>query len=361
MNRRLSFLACALLVTCSLRLAADELPQKIAPDNDSIALQGAWTDDFKGSWTGIGFKVRTDADAMNILMQDYAPGGLHGDAEDDYRNNYLNIRIDDEVPTAIALQKGQTRYAVSGFDGKPHTVTVFRRTEPLFKPIQFLGLELPVGAQLLPPPPMSDVRLQVIGDSISCGYGNETDGIKAPFRPATENGELTYWAIAGRELGADVRCAAWSGKGVLRDRNNNLHGQLPEIWRQALPETGEPERAGTAWVPTIVVINLGTNDSAKGIPPKDDYIAAYQALIDDIRSTAPEAKIFCVFGPMIYTPKHSEILAYLNEIAANNQQVYVVKLTNEFGMQGVGAHWHPNVKSNQAMAKQLLTAIEATQ
>lgn len=337
--------------------AADELPQKIEPGNPKIAMQGAWTDDFRGAWTGIGFKVRTDASEMNILMKDFAPGGAHPQVEGGFKNNYLNVRIDDREPQVLALQKGQTRYAVEGLDGQPHTVTVFRRTEPLFQPIQFLGLELPAGAELMDPPAQAEVRMQVIGDSISCGYGNETEGVKSPFSHPTENGELTYWAIAARELDADVRCAAWSGKGVLRDRKNNRDGQLPEIWRKALPWKGVAEREDAEWTPTLVVINLGTNDTAKGIPPKEDFIAAYQSLIDDIRSTAPDAKIFMCFGPMIQEQKHGEILDNLNELAADNSEAYVVKLRNEYGMQGVGAHWHPNVKSNQAMAKQLLAAI----
>ncbi len=343
------------LLLAALNLHAGELPQKVAPDSESIALQGAWTEDFQTAWTGAGFKVRTDAPEMNILMEDFAPGGAH--PKGGFKNNYLNVRIDDQEPTVIALQKGETRYAVPGLDGQPHTVTVFRRTEPLFRPIKFLGLELPAGGKLLDPPAPADIRIQVIGDSISCGYGNETEGVKAPFSQPTENGELTYWALAARELGADIRCAAWSGRGVLRDRKGNKDNQLPEIWRMAEPNSGQPERAAGKWTPTIVVINLGTNDTALGIPEKSKFTAAYQALIDDIRSTAPNADIYTCFGPMISEQKHGDILAYLNDLAAANQRVYVVKLNNIYGMQGVGAHWHPNVKSNQHMATELLAAI----
>lgn len=356
MKRSPLFLILALVATTHA-FAASELPVKIAPDNPKIGLRGAWTDDFRGAWTGIGFRVRTDAPAMNILMEDFAPGGAHGQVEGGFKNNYLNVRIDGGEPHVIALQKGETRYAVPGLDGKPHTITVFRRTEPLFKPIKFLGLELPAGATLMDPPAQSAVRMQVIGDSISAGYGNETEGPKSPFAHPTENGGMTYWAIAARELTADVRCSAWSGKGVLQDRNGNKSGQLPEIWRQALPEQGVPERAGVNWVPTIVVINLGTNDTAKGMPPQADFKKAYQALIDDVRSTAPDAQIFMCYGPMINKSKYGEVLTVLNELAAENKETFVVDLNNPFGIQGAGAHWHPNVKANVEMAKQLLAAI----
>lgn len=357
MNRRLPLLFLSLFALLLRAEAVSELPQKISPDSAKIALQGAWTDDFRGVWTGIGFKVRTDAKEMNLLFEDFAPGGAHPQVEGGFKNNYLNVRIDDQEPQVIALQKGETRYAVEGLDGKPHTITVFRRTEPLFQPIKFLGLELPAGAQLMDPPAQAPVRMQVIGDSISCGYGNETEGPKSPFSHPTENGEMTYWAIAAKELGADVRCAAWSGKGVLRDRKGNLDGQLPEIWRTALPEKGVAERSGAQWTPTLVVINLGTNDTAQGIPEKAEFIKAYQKLIDDIRSTAPQAKIFMCFGPMINEQKHGAILEYLEELAKDNQQAYVVELTNPYGVQGVGAHWHPNVKANQHMATELVAAI----
>jgi len=357
MIRLLNFVAIGLVFSAGA--AAAELPTKIAPGDPKIQLQGAWTATFDAAWTGTGLRFSTDAVKVNLLMHDHAPGGEHPVKGN--RNNYLAIQIDDGEPHVLSLEKDVERYPIPGLDGQPHTVTIFKRTEPLFRHITFKGLELPEGQTLLDPPAPAKVRLQVIGDSISAGYGNEGAGVKDTFKHCEQNGWMTYWAIAGRKLGADVRCAAWSGKGAYRDRQNNTDEQLPEIWRLALPYAGHhvPERDDADWIPTLVVINLGTNDLAKGMPEEEDFITAYRGLIADVRKDAPDVPIYCVFGPMISQKSHGQMLEYLQTIAADDPNTHVIRLHNEHGMAGFGAHWHPTVLSHQSMADQLLKAIEA--
>ncbi|MFW6155008.1 MAG: GDSL-type esterase/lipase family protein [Planctomycetota bacterium] len=350
-----------LIIACLAGAAPGEpLPTRIEPGADKIQLLGAWTEDFRAAWTGTGLRFRTDATAANLLMRDHAPGGAHPNKGN--RNNYLAIQIDDGEPAVLSLERGVERYPIAGLDGRPHTVTVFKRTEPLFGPITFKGLELPAGAALLDPPPPAKVRMQVIGDSISAGYGNEAGGPKVSFKHCEENGWMTYWAIAARRLGTDGRCAAWSGLGVYRDRKGNTTGQLPDLWRLALPgkETA-PERDGAAWRPTLVVINLGTNDIARGIPDAKAFTDAYRRLIADVRTTSPDATIYCVFGPMITPTQHGAIRTCLETIAADDDRIHVVDLTNPHGLDGAGSHWHPNVRAHTTMAGQLLEAIRATQ
>ena len=133
---------------------------------------------------------------------------------------------------------------------------------------------------------------------------------------------------------------------------------MQQTWGLALPGRQQaPERDGVKWQPTHVVINLGTNDIAQGIPEKEDFVKAYRGLIADVRRDAPRAPIYCVFGPMINVKKHGAILDWLREIAADDARIHVVRLRNEHGMQGVGASWHPNVRSQQSMANQLVQAM----
>lgn len=356
-----SILLSFLLGLCLCFVAAgEELPTRVPPGSAKIQLRGAWTRGFEAAWTGVGLRFRTDAARASLLMKDHAPGGPH--PEEGNRNNYLAIRIDDGPAHVVSLEKGVERYAVPGLDGRPHTVTVFKRTEPLFGHVTFKGLELPENESLLDPPDRSDIRIQVIGDSISAGYGNEAAGPNDSFKPCQENGWMTYWAIAARRLGADVRCAAWSGRGVCRDRRGKTTGQLPQIWRLALPgKPRKPERPDVDWQPTMAIINLGTNDVARGIPAEEAFLEAYRSLIADIRSEARRPAIYCFFGPMIGEEKHGAIRGYLEKLAEGDDRIHVVTLRNEHGLEGVGSHWHPNVRSHESMARQLLEAIRATQ
>lgn len=49
------------------------------------------------------------------------------------------------------------------------------------------------------------------GDSISAGYGNECRSEREHYTPRTQNAFMSYGAIAGRSVGAEVRIVAWSG------------------------------------------------------------------------------------------------------------------------------------------------------
>ncbi len=70
----------------------------------------------------------------------------------------------------------------------------------------------------------------MIGDSISCGYGNEGKSQNEHFSPDTENARDAYGAIAARRLGADYACVAWSGRKMWPDNT------VPEIYDRALPQ-----------------------------------------------------------------------------------------------------------------------------
>ena len=57
--------------------------------------------------------------------------------------------------------------------------------------------------------------MEVIGDSISCGYGNEAANEHEHFSPTTENAYFSYGAIAARAFNADYTCIAWKWEKVV--------------------------------------------------------------------------------------------------------------------------------------------------
>jgi hypothetical protein len=65
--------------------------------------------------------------------------------------------------------------------------------------------------------------LEFIGNSITCGYGNEgVNGGK--FGPTTENHYLTYAAITSRNFNARHLAVCKSGIGIYRNYNGPLSG-----------------------------------------------------------------------------------------------------------------------------------------
>ncbi len=70
-----------------------------------------------------------------------------------------------------------------------HAVQLVKRTEAHTGVFQVLGVQLEQAAELLPPNKV-DRRVEVIGDSISCGYGNEAANQNQHYTPDTQNGYL---------------------------------------------------------------------------------------------------------------------------------------------------------------------------
>ncbi|MBX3259142.1 MAG: hypothetical protein KF782_05580 [Labilithrix sp.] len=207
----------------------------------------------------------------------------------------------------------QEAYDVDGLDpSRPHEVTIYKNTEAQKGSIVFKGFELNGGTLL--PPTRRARRMEFIGDSIVCGYGNEGKNATCPFEikvrdakdaqgnpildangnpvaitvPITENQFLSFTSLTARELDADAVTICWSGKGVYknykerfkRDPQTNeivpdddTFTTVPELWET---RTIASDFEGFKWdfstekpeeVPQVVFISLGTNDFSRDTLP----------------------------------------------------------------------------------------------
>ena len=72
-------------------------------------------------------------------------------------------------------------------------------------------------------------KIEVIGDSISVGYG--LDGTNPCTNTAAlEDNPKTYAALAANALGADYRIVAWSGEGLVRNIATDTRPLMPELY-----------------------------------------------------------------------------------------------------------------------------------
>src|SRR3954452_1009004 len=127
--------------------------------------------------------------------------------------SYFDVRIDGKLqPTVLATTADKKDYPLAANLGPgPHELSVFRRNEARDGATTFLGLILDsAGGALLPPPPPATRRLEIIGDSTTCGYGVEGRNTNCPFSPATENYDVTYGPVTARAVGADLVTIAWT-------------------------------------------------------------------------------------------------------------------------------------------------------
>jgi lysophospholipase L1-like esterase len=200
----------------------------------------------------------------------------------------------------------------------------------------------------------------VIGDSITCGYGNEGPNMDCHYSPDTENHSLSYSAVAARALAAELVTIAWSGKGIVYNYDTDTNDPLPALYDRTIPN-----EADSTWdfsvLPDAVLINLGTNDfSTDGDPSPELFHERYTAFLEHIRAKYADALILCTVGPML---SGDDLVAARSGIAAavqarndaGDQQVQAWELN--IANDAPGCDWHPSVATHQAMADALVAKL----
>ncbi|HNX59441.1 MAG TPA: SGNH/GDSL hydrolase family protein, partial [Spirochaetota bacterium] len=138
---------------------------------------------------------------------------------------------------------------------------------------------------------------EFVGDSITCGYGNEAKGSDETFDPETENAYLTYASLCARKCFCECATICYSGKGIMRDYSGNTFEPMTELYGRVYPQ--KKARFATERPADLAVINLGTNDFATGAPDEERFVAGYVNLISQIRRNSPHAPIVILDGPVM--------------------------------------------------------------
>ncbi|MGC1376896.1 MAG: cellulose binding domain-containing protein [Anaerolineales bacterium] len=279
-------------------------------------------------------------------------------------DNWYTVVIDGVVqpPLHVSSDVGGSVTLASGLAAGNHTIEFVRRTEAWVGDVQFRGFTVD-GGQLLAPPTPSARRIEFIGDSITCGYGNEGTSASQHFTTQNENAYLAYGSVAARALGADQFTIAWSGTGVIRNYDGSTTGLMPARYSQILPYDTTTLWNPSQWVPHVVVINLGTNDFASSIPDKTAFTTGYSNFVTKIRSQYPTAHIYLALGPMLSYDSLTSARDYITTVvnafnAAGDTKVHFIEFPMQDGSLGYGEDYHPTVAEDAAMANQLITQIK---
>ncbi|EIP99085.1 hypothetical protein OpiT1DRAFT_03589 [Opitutaceae bacterium TAV1] len=278
--------------------------------------------------------------------------------------NHWQVVIDGQPASVLALEAGEKEYLLANnLPPGQHTIELVKRTEASQGATQLVSFRIDDTEKLLPTPARSR-RIEVIGDSISCGYGNEAASKEEKFTPATENGWLAYGAVAARAVDADYTCIAWAGKRLWPGNS------IIDLYDQTAPTvTSAKWDFASVPAPAAVVINLGTNEfNDQKNPNEAGWTTAYLRFIREIRTRYPETLVYCTVGPMLSNwpgdrkPRET-ILGYLAKVveqasAAGGPPVRLIDFGTQYQHHGIGASWHPSVKTHSLMAEKLTAALK---
>ena len=308
-------------------------------------------DDASFAWSGSGVIANFSGSSVAVRLA----GGQQ-----------YTVLIDGMLQPKLTSTGGLDALA-SGLADGPHTVEIYRRTEANQGESRFQGFDF-AGGQLLAPPAPAERRIEIVGDSITAGYGDEGADMTCSFSPDTENHYLTYGALSARALGAELSTVAWSGKGVVcnyGDDATSCSDPLPPYYDRTLPARADSRWDFGRWQPQAVVINLGTNDFSTAVDPtQDQFEQALGALIERVRAVYPDALILATVGPLLTGADLATARMYIANVVkqrndAGDAKIQTFELAPTNPADGYGCDWHPSVKTHQVMADALTAKLRA--
>jgi hypothetical protein len=233
---------------------------------------------------------------------------------------------------------------------------VWRRTEAFYNPTEFIGLSgFGAGGMLLAPAPAPSRRIEIIGDSISAGFGIEgTDPCTGT--EANENNYLAYGSVAARAVGADLSTIAWSGIGMYRNYNEAVPvtPTMPQRYDFAIPTDTSTTWDFSRYQPQAIVINLTSNDFSTNGDPGQPYVDAFVNFVNRLRTRYPTAYLFCVVEWSTSDVRVNQVVATVKAAGDTRIESFDIRpFANGAACQG-----HPNVAAGQAMGTALAAELQ---
>ena len=336
----------------------------ISPDDPLIQYTGriSFTNPARPTWNFPGVQIVAAFEGTSLRMMAKPRSGYFMaqiDRAEPFKVAFRGER-DSVVTLATALPDGQhsvrLMYIIEGFEFFP----------------EFWGFILDMGKSLVTPPALPSRKIEFIGNSITCGYGNEGVKKEEHFEYETENHYYSYASITARSLDAQHWVVARSGIGAYRNYDGPKTGNPESNMLAQYEYTGyaydpklrqEPTFLKEKWdfsryQPDLVCINLGTNDLSTPNYDLSLLKQNYQKLLKMVREHNPKAKIVLLTGSMLYNEELKLAKQLLDELAAEakkagDKEVYRFDMNHIDGERYYGNDWHPNIYQDEKMASEL--------
>jgi len=332
---------------------------KTDPDNVTFA------------FPGVSIKAKFEGTSIDAILTEYGSGSVT-------TTNYFNVIIDGGTPTVLKLSQSIKVYNLAtGLSDGVHTVELFKRTESNVGIVVFKGFILDSGKKLLLPDALPKRRIEFIGNSITCGYGNDLS-TNSPnnyhFTSANENNYKAWGAVAARTLNAQYSCVAYSGRGLYQNNTGSKSGTLPLIYDNIIADNSSTSWNHYNYTPDVLVINLGTNDfAAETSSPTTNkvdsasFVKTYVDFVTKLRGYYPNASFVLCVGTMMGDSypaglnQWTRIQKYVSSVSSyfkanGDSKVFYLKLEPQSAP--YGEDWHPTAATDIIMANALTSFID---
>ncbi|MBQ7131479.1 MAG: hypothetical protein IJO29_02815 [Oscillospiraceae bacterium] len=337
-----------------------------AATTDYVKLQGRNYIDGDITWL-----VQSGSAAEFIVTANSAEVELAGNigigSSVDYQPRYA-VYVDDELLTDATLgTESLTVPLWQGDTSRTGKVKVILLSEAMYGGVGVRSINVSSSAAV-PVRPMAanDLRIEFIGDSITCAYGVEGASSSESFKTTTENFTKSYAYLTAKQLNADYSVCSYSGHGIVSGYSSgdkNADSLIPDYYEITSKHYSQPWDF-TALPSDVVVINLGTNDinyvTADSESRSDEFVQGYIDFLTSVRKNNPDAYIICTLGTMggndSICPLIEQAVTQFKSETGEERIMYYESITQSQA-DGYGSDWHPSPVTQQNSAYVLADKI----
>ncbi len=336
--------------------------QLYAPDHGNIRYSGRVDFMDKREPVLIGsasfVEMSFQGDSCQVLLRKLNPENEH---------NYISLELDGEdlgrTKIGSTIFEALTIHAENISDR--HILKIFKATEAQNNYIAFGGIFCESLTEL---PPLHGKKIEFIGNSITCGMGNDLTNIPCDSGLWYDQ-HNAYWAygpIVARELNTQFLLSSVSGIGIYRNWNS-LRPAMPEVFENMYLNTDETRKWDfNSYTPDLVSICLGTNDMSLGDGIQErlpfdsaEYVSGYIDFVKVIYSKYPDTQVCLLTSPMIHDEQGMllkgclmAVQEIIDEEYSDRNPVAVFEFPSEIVPHGCS--YHPNINDHKQIAAYLV-------
>lgn len=351
--------------------SVSEIPQLFSqkvylPDDKAVKPIGrtVYSEDerwFSMSGSGVEFTTRAKGICLTFLTD--PKSGT-------YYNHLPRVAVfaDNTLLYDNCLDENETLVYIdlSGFNHRC-TISVVKLSESMYSSMG-LGKIITCDGKIQPAKEKK-LKIEFIGDSITSGFGIDEKRQNASFSTKTENFAKTYAYLTAKTLNADYSAVSFAGYGVVSGYTTGGRREDTTIFRyyenaltncKAIDSNLAENWQFTAFVPNIVVINLGSNDSTYCVTStrRKEFIDEYKRLIELVRSKYENAYILCILGDVnnsLYPSIQTAVDEYSQDTA--DSKISCEKIEFNMDENDIVIEGHPGEMSNKSAAYDLVKII----
>ncbi len=331
----------------------------ISPFDSAVRINGRFAKEAgiaRASFSGVEFTIAFEGTEASVLLK--SPG------------NVFSVILDGKQlpPLDLSANANEKHLIAKNLANGIHVISVAKRTESIQGDALFKGFEIKGVPKKEALPQEPKLKIEFLGNSITAGYG-VLDSVKEhTYSPITQDVFLSYAGVAARELNAEMRTVAFSGRGIFRNHPDSKDQRtLPEFFSYISVNVKIPW--DFSWQPDIAVIELGTNDFSVNAPDSAGFVNSVVKFAKQVKEKYPKSQIIITDGPMLndFWPRGVPSLtlcrkfldAAKNELAKQGISVHRLSFSRQDGSLGYGADWHPSKKQAEKNGKELAEFIRS--